>query len=135
MFNKLLNRRQAYWLKFLFRFNFKIIYRFEKQNQVADVFNRRSEDHLKKKRMWQQILKNDNFEILIKNFKISVMIFRTFDNREVNLEIDNKIEESIKTEIETISISKIFILSFDNLILIFKKNHWNCSRCSSINFN
>ena len=73
MFNKLFNRRQTCWSKFLFRFNFKIIYRLEKQNQAADVFNRRSENRFKKKRMWQQVLKNDNFEIFIKNFKISVM--------------------------------------------------------------
>ena len=30
MFNKLFNRRQTRWSKFLFRFNFKIIYRFGK---------------------------------------------------------------------------------------------------------
>ena len=30
MFNKLFNRRQARWSKFLSRFNFKIIYRFGK---------------------------------------------------------------------------------------------------------
>ena len=71
--------------------------------------------------MWQQILKNDNFEIFIKNFKISVMIFRTFDSREVNFEINNEIEELIKAEVEIISISKIFISNFDNLILMFEK--------------
>ena len=49
------------------------------------------------------------------------MTFWTFDNREVNLEIDNKIKKSIKAEIETTLISKIFILSFDNLILMFEK--------------
>ena len=36
------------------------------------------------------MLKNDNFEIFIKNFKISVMNFQTFDNREINFEINNK---------------------------------------------
>ena len=71
--------------------------------------------------MWQQVLKNDNFEIFINNFKISVMIFRTFDNREVNLKINNKVEKSIEAEIETVSISRIFILSFDNLTLMFEK--------------
>ena len=49
------------------------------------------------------------------------MIFRTFDNREVNFEIDNEIEKSIKVKVETILISKIFILSFDNSIVMFKK--------------
>ena len=49
------------------------------------------------------------------------MIFRTFDNREINLEIDNKIEKSIETEVETILILKIFISSFDNSILMFKR--------------
>ena len=66
-------------------------------------------------------IKNNNFEIFIKNFKIFIMIFRTFDNREINFKIDNKIKESIKTKIEIISISRIFISSFDNLILMFKK--------------
>ena len=78
-------------------------------------------NYFKKKKMWQQILKNNNFEIFIKNFKIFVMILQTFDNREINLKIDNKIEKSIETEIETISISKIFISSFDNSVLMFKK--------------
>ena len=121
MFSKLLNRRQARWSKFLSRFNFKIIYCFEKQNQTVDVFNRRSKNRFKKKKMWQQVLKNDNFEIFIKNFKISVMILRTFDSREINPEIDNEIEESIKTEIETTSVSRISILSFDNSTLMFKE--------------
>ena len=121
MFSKLFNRRQARWSKFLSRFNFKIIYCFEKQNQVADVFNRRSEDRLKKKRMWQQVLKNDNFEIFIKNFKISVMILRAFDSREISLEIDNKVEKLIEAEDETISVSRIFILSFDNSALMFQE--------------
>ena len=49
------------------------------------------------------------------------MIFRTFDNREINFKINNKIEKLIEAEVETISISKIFISSFDNLILMFKK--------------
>ena len=66
-------------------------------------------------------MKNDNFEIFIKNFKIFVMIFRTFDNREINFEIDNEVEESIEAEIETASISKIFISNFNNSTLMFKK--------------
>ena len=121
MSSKLLNRRQARWSKFLFRFNFKIVYRFGKQNQVVDALNRRSENRFKKKKMWQQVLKNDNFEISIKNFKISVMIFRTFDSREVSLEIDNEVEKSIEAKVETVSISKIFISSFDNSVLMLEK--------------
>ena len=49
------------------------------------------------------------------------MIFRTFDNREVNSKIDNKIEESIKVKVKTVSISRIFILNFDNSALMFKE--------------
>ena len=66
-------------------------------------------------------MKNDNFEIFIKNFKIFVIIFQTFDSREVNFEIDNEVEKLIETEDETILILKIFILSFDNSILMFKE--------------
>ena len=54
---KLFNRRQIRWFEFLFRFDFKIVYRFEKQNNVVDVFNRQSKIFLKKKKMnkfmWQ----------------------------------------------------------------------------------
>ena len=49
------------------------------------------------------------------------MIFRKFNNREINLKIDNEIKKLIEAKIETILILKIFILSFDNLILMFKK--------------
>ena len=49
------------------------------------------------------------------------MIFRTFDNREVNFKINNEVEELIEAKIETVSISRIFILSFDNSILMFEK--------------
>ena len=49
------------------------------------------------------------------------MIFRTFDSREINFKIDNEIEKLIETKNETILISKIFILSFDNSILMFKE--------------
>ena len=49
------------------------------------------------------------------------MNFRMFDNREINFKIDNEVEESIETKVETTSVSKIFTLSFDNLILMFKK--------------
>ena len=47
---KLLNRRQARWSKFLFKFNFKIIYRFEGFNYRANAFIRQFEDLSKKKR-------------------------------------------------------------------------------------
>ena len=49
------------------------------------------------------------------------MIFRTFDNREVSLEIDNEIKELIKAKNETILISKIFISNFDNSILMLEE--------------
>ena len=42
MFSKLFNRHQIRWFEYLFRFDFKIIYRFEKQNNIVDVFNRQS---------------------------------------------------------------------------------------------
>ena len=48
-------------------------------------------------------------------------MFRTFDSREVNFEIDNEVEKLIKAKIETISILKIFISSFDNSTLMFEK--------------
>ena len=49
------------------------------------------------------------------------MIFRMFDNREVSFEINNEIKKSIEIKDETISISRIFISSFDNSILMFKE--------------
>ena len=49
------------------------------------------------------------------------MILRTFDSREVNFEINNKIKKSIEAEVGTTSISRIFISSFDNSILMFEK--------------
>jgi hypothetical protein len=45
---KLLNRRQARWSEFLFRFNFKIIYRSGKQEAKPDALTKRSKDLLKK---------------------------------------------------------------------------------------
>jgi hypothetical protein len=45
---KLLNRRQAKWFEFLFRFNFKIIYRPGKQEAKLNALIRRSEDLPKK---------------------------------------------------------------------------------------
>ena len=44
-----------------------------------------------------------------------------FNNREVNFEIDNKVEKSIKIKNETTSVLRIFILNFDNSILMFKE--------------
>ena len=49
------------------------------------------------------------------------MIFRTFDNREINFKIDNKVEKSIKIKVETTSISRISTSSFNNSILMFEK--------------
>ena len=49
------------------------------------------------------------------------MTFRTFDNREINFEIDNEIKKSIEAKVETILISRIFISSFNNSILMFKE--------------
>ena len=71
--------------------------------------------------MWQQVLKNDNFEIFIENFKISVMTFRTFDNREVSFEIDSEVEKSIEAKVETASVSRISTSSFDNSTLMLKE--------------
>ena len=49
------------------------------------------------------------------------MILRTFNNCEINFEINNEVEELIETKIERISILKISISSFDNSILMFKE--------------
>ena len=49
------------------------------------------------------------------------MTFRTFDSREVNFKIDNKVEESIEAKIEIILILKIFISSSDNSALMFEE--------------
>ena len=121
MSNKFFNRRQAHWSEFLSRFNFKIIYRLGKQNQAADALNRRSKDRLKKKRMWQQVLKDDNFEIPIKNFKISVMTLRAFDSREVNPEIDSEAEKPTETKDETVPVSRISTPSSDNPALMLEE--------------
>ena len=40
MIIKFFNRRQARWFEFLFKFNFKIIYRFENLNRREDAFIR-----------------------------------------------------------------------------------------------
>jgi hypothetical protein len=66
---KLLNRRQARWSEFLFRFNFKIVYRPGKQGVKPDALTRRSEDLPQKedKRLLHQsqtVLKKENFEAL-----------------------------------------------------------------------
>ena len=68
MSNKLLNRRQAKWSEFLFRFNFEIIYRPGSMNNKADAFTRRSGDVPKEKNnrrqfQWQTVLKKKNFKI------------------------------------------------------------------------
>ena len=58
--SKFLNRRQTRWSNFLFKLNFKIIYRFGSMNNKANVFTRRFGDGFKKIRrqfQWQKILK------------------------------------------------------------------------------
>jgi hypothetical protein len=64
---KLLNCRQARWFEFLFRFNFKIIYRPGKQEAKPDALTKRSEDLPKKgnERLLHQsqiVLKKTNFD-------------------------------------------------------------------------
>ena len=92
MFFKLLNRCQARWFEFLSRFNFRIIYRFDKLNSAVDALSRQSKDFSKKKEnkfMWQQILKNENFEIFVLNiqaFNISRAIILDVDNSALMLE-------------------------------------------------
>jgi hypothetical protein len=49
MSTKLLSRRQARWSKFLFRFNFIIVYRLKKSEDKPDALTRRSEDLSKEK--------------------------------------------------------------------------------------
>ena len=44
-----------------------------------------------------------------------------FDNREINFKINNEIKESIEAKVKIILILRIFILNFNNSILIFKK--------------
>jgi hypothetical protein len=64
---KLLNCRQARWSEFLFRFNFKIIYRPEKQGAKPDALTRRLKDLPKEgdERLLYQnqvVLKKANFD-------------------------------------------------------------------------
>src|SRR5215217_3287659 len=68
MSTKLLNRRQARWSEFLFRFDFKIIYRSEKAEVKPDALTRRSEDLSKKENerllhQSQTILKTQNLAL------------------------------------------------------------------------
>ena len=44
MFIKQLNRRQVRWVEFLFEFNFRIIYRSEKQGMKSNSLTRRLDD-------------------------------------------------------------------------------------------
>ena len=50
MFFKFFNRRQVRWFEFFFKFDFRIIYRSNKQNNAADVLSRQSEVFFEKKR-------------------------------------------------------------------------------------
>ena len=75
MFFKLLNRKQARWFEYFFRFNFKIIYRSNKLNNAKNSLSR-AKTRLKKKKnkiMWQTVLKQDNIHIQICFFKINVL--------------------------------------------------------------
>ena len=65
MSSKLLNRKQARWSEYLFKFNFKINYRSEKLNNVTDSLSRAKARSKKKKNktMWQTVLKQDNLHI------------------------------------------------------------------------
>ena len=124
MFFKLLNRRQAHWFEFLSRFNFHIIYRLDKLNNAIDVLSRQSKDFSKKKKnkfMWQQILKNENFEIF-------VLSIQTFNNsRAFTLDVvefvfdllESIISKSIT--IESILSNRIIIFDVDNSTLMLKE--------------
>ena len=76
MNSRLFNRRQIRWFEFLSKFNFRIIYRFEKQNNAIDALNCQSRIFFQKEKintfMMQQILKKKNFDIkTLIDFQIS----------------------------------------------------------------
>ena len=124
MFFKLLNRCQFRWFEFLSRFNFRIIYRLDKLNSAVDVLNRQLKDFSKKREnkfMWQQILKNENFEI----FVLSIQTFNS--NRAFILEIVEfvfDLFESIISKfitIESILSNRIIIFDVDNSVLMLEE--------------
>ena len=124
MFFKLFNRCQVRWFEFLSRFNFRIIYRLDKFNSVVDALSRRSKDFSKKRKnkfMWQQILKNENFEI----FVLSIQTFNS--NRAFILEIVEfvfDLFESIISKfitIESILSNRIIIFDVDNSVLMLEE--------------
>ena len=124
MFFKFLNRRQARWFEFLSRFNFRIIYRLDKLNSAVDVLNRQLKDFSKKREnkfMWQQILKNENFEIFVLNIQ-------TFNsNRAFILDVVEFVFDLLEsiisklTTIESILSNRIFIFDVDNSALMLKE--------------
>ena len=124
MFVKLFNRRQARWFEFLSRFNFRIIYRLDKSNSAVDALNCQSKDFSKKKKnkfMWQQILKNENFEIFVLNIQ-------TFNsNRSFAFEIVEFVFDLLESiilksiTIESILSNRIIILDVDNSVLMLKE--------------
>ena len=124
MFFKFFNRRQARWFEFLSRFNFRIIYRLDKFNNVIDVLDCQSRDFSKKRKnkfMWQQILKSENFKI----FVLSIQTFNS--NRAFTFEIvefvfdllESIISKSIT--IESILSNRIIILDIDNSVLMLEE--------------
>ena len=124
MFSKFLNRRQARWFEFLSKFNFRIIYRLDKLNSAVDAFSRQSKDFSKKKEnkfMWQQILKNENFEI----FVLSIQTFNssrafTLDVVEFVFDLfESIISKSIT--IESILSNHIITFDVDNSTLMLKE--------------
>ena len=124
MFFKLLNRCQFRWFEFLSRFNFRIIYRLDKLNSAVDVLNRQLKDFSKKREnkfMWQQILKNENFEIFVLNIQ-------TFNsNRSFAFEIVEFVFDLLESiilksiTIESILSNRIIILDVDNSVLMLKE--------------
>ena len=124
MFFKFFNRRQVLWIKFLSRFNFRIIYCLDKFNNVVDVFSRQSKDFSKKKKnkfMWQQILKNENFEI----FVLSIQTFNS--NRAFILDVVEFVFDLFELiiskfiTIESILSNRIIIFDVDNSTLILEE--------------
>ena len=70
MITKQLSRRQTRWVEYLSRFNFKINYRLDKQEDKSNALTRRSEDlskeeDLRLEQQYQVILKSHNLELLV----------------------------------------------------------------------
>ncbi len=91
---KLFSRRQTRWSEFLFRFNFKIMYRLSELNTQVDAFTRQSKDLFLNERnnhqehQWQIVLKS-------KNLKIQVLINVLDDSDSEALELSDSKNESV----------------------------------------